>query len=531
MWLRMSTPRTGSPPISIARSTRRPVALICTSGTAAANWFPAVIEARESRVPLLLLSADRPPEMRECSSGQTIDQLKLFGQYPRWQMELPVPEADAALFPFLRQTVIHAWERCLRFGRGPVHLNLPFRDPLAPVEDGSLAGLDQAAVWKTLDGVREMGGQPASAGPWLEERARELAGVKRGVIVAGNECWADGGEYARSAGALARALGWPVLADGLGPLREHAEAVPYLVHNYEWICGSGRAPPSPEWIVRLGPPPTGKRLRAWLEQTDCPHWLVDDGDRNVDPLHAAGEPLRCDAVSLARAVERVLPARRETDPGESAWTKTWLDAAALGRDRVNAILDGCGFFFEGEISRALSRHLPERTPVFVANSMPARDVEWFWEPGSRRREIFFNRGANGIDGTLSTAAGIARGSARPAVLLTGDLAFLHDANGLLHASSSSFSLTVVLINNGGGGIFEHLPIAAFDPPFERFFATPQRVDFGKLARAHGIPHQKVTDPAAFRRLISELPKSGTRVLEIHTDRKRDAAFRRELAKA
>ena len=183
---------------------------------------------------------------------------------------------------------------------------------------------------------------------------------------------------------------------------------------------------------------------------------------------------------------------------------------------------------EPSVGPVLARHLPDATTLFVASSMPVRDLEYFWPVGAGRQRITFNRGANGIDGTLSTALGVAHGDPRPAVLLTGDLALLHDTNGFLTVSKFKGSLTIVLINNNGGGIFEHLPVAKFDPPFEEFFATPQHIDFRKLCATYGVAHVPVKSAAQLARLVAKLPKSGVRVLELRTDRKRDAAFRKQL---
>jgi 2-succinyl-5-enolpyruvyl-6-hydroxy-3-cyclohexene-1-carboxylate synthase len=216
---------------------------------------------------------------------------------------------------------------------------------------------------------------------------------------------------------------------------------------------------------------------------------------------------------------------------ELVYSSAWRTAEAAVRVSLAAGFDSTLDLFEGKVSWLLARDLPHETPVFVASSMPVRDVECFWPHAARRVSFFFNRGANGIDGTLSTALGVAHASDRPAVLLTGDLAFLHDTNGLLLASKLRGSLTVVLINNRGGGIFEHLPVAKFDPPFEEFFATPQDVDFSKLCAAHGVGHEMVRDWAHLATLVAALPAKGVRVLEVRTDRKRDAATRRRLLAA
>ena len=216
---------------------------------------------------------------------------------------------------------------------------------------------------------------------------------------------------------------------------------------------------------------------------------------------------------------------------DDAYSKSWDAAEAAARRSIDAAMEAEMGMFEGKAAWLLARHLPERTPVFVASSMPVRDVEYFWPANGREHALYFSRGANGIDGTLSTALGVAHGAERPAVLLTGDLALLHDANGFLTRPKLRGSLTVVLINNRGGGIFEHLPVAKFDPPFEEFFATPQEVDFAALGAAHGVEHVAVKDWAQLVACVEKLPEKGIRVLEVRTDRKRDAAVRKKVLNA
>jgi 2-succinyl-5-enolpyruvyl-6-hydroxy-3-cyclohexene-1-carboxylate synthase len=249
-------------------------------------------------------------------------------------------------------------------------------------------------------------------------------------------------------------------------------------------------------------------------------WLVNRDAKNHDALHARTRHLRCPVEALAA----IVPAGRRR---QAAFTHAWLRADRAARQALDSRLSALDFLFEGKASWLLAQHLPRETPLFVASSMPVRDVEFFWRAGDRRHRLHFNRGANGIDGTLSTALGVAHGN-RPAVLLSGDLALLHDTNGFLLRPKLRGSLTIVLINNRGGGIFEMLPVARFDPPFEEFFAMPQEVDFARLCAAYGADHVLVRDWAHFTELVSALPATGLRVLEVRTDRKRDAALRREL---
>lgn len=496
--------------LGLAKQHRMPVALVCTSGTAAANFLPAVVEAHESGVPLLVLTADRPPELRDCSSGQTIDQVKLYGHYAVHHHEFAVPQATVSRLRYLRQTAIFAFGRALAPNPGPVHLNCPFRDPLVPVSDGIALPAPQELA-EFFENVVPQSAAKAQASP------PSLRFSARGVIVVGPT--EQGGEMARQVGRLSRALGWPVLADALSPLRTHAREVGDLIAHYDTVLRhEGRAQElRPEQVICLGGWPTSKVLRGWLEQADPTVFLFAERLANLDGLH-----LRTRLLEGAWADLR--PVRRAGRVG-GGYLQAWrqLDARA-GRALRAAVRDVTGMI-EPIWPGVLASQLPVRTPCFIASSMPVRDAEYFWPAGNRGQRFHFNRGANGIDGTLSTALGVAfRGT--PAVLVTGDLALLHDSNGLLLAPKFKGSLTVLLINNAGGGIFGHLPVAAFEPPFEEFFATPQTVDFSRLCSAHEVPHTMVKNVRHLGRLLQRLPARGIRVLELRTDRRRDAAWRK-----
>jgi 2-succinyl-5-enolpyruvyl-6-hydroxy-3-cyclohexene-1-carboxylate synthase len=510
--------------LGLAKASGRPVALVCTSGTAAANFFPAVIEASESSVPLLVLTADRPPELRDCHAGQAIDQVKMYGTYVRWQHEVALPENRPEMLRYLRQTLVQAWERAQWPWAGPVHLNFPFREPLAPVAvkgfrapdvDELTRFLGEAAKGTQLRDVKRQ-----SVSQWAEK----ILKAKRGLVIAGP---GDPTESPIMQGVRRFTLerrGWPVLVDGLSPVRQARETEAPLVAHYDVILRSEqmRKKLKPEAVIQLGPLPTSKVLRQWLAELGVPTLIYHDGPDNVDPLHREAVQWACSEVTMLPDVKK----KAATD-GEyvRAWTKAEKQAAGT----VDKKFETTDWLFEGKAARVLSRALPAGTPVFVASGMPVRDVEYFWRAGGGQ-EIYFNRGANGIDGTLSTALGVAHAGRRPAVLYTGDLALLHDQNGFLAAKelSEHASLTVVLINNDGSGIFEHLPIAKFDPPFERYFATPQGVDFEKLADLHGIEYMNPQTWAQFEEAVRVLPTGGLRLVEVRTDRKRDAAFRKKL---
>lgn len=499
--------------LGLAKRTGAPVLLLCTSGTAGANYLPAVIEARESGTPLLVVTADRPPELRDCASGQTIDQQKLFGGFVCFYHELAVPEPRVELLRYLRQTLRHACAQA-RAG-GPVHLNAPFRDPLPPIADGSAGPLACAVDWEEFFRLPAL---PPQNHPQTPLFPADFAS-RRGVIVAG------GGWHDVTATVLwAERLGWPILADALSPLRLRCRAEGWVVAGYDAILRDERAARAlaPEAVLVLGELPTSKILRAWLARADAPTIQIARGLDNRDGLH--GRTLRLEAGGLAQN-DWTLPSG--FGPVAADWRRRWARAEAAAQ----RVLAGVGEAYpesECAFTRAVAATLEAGHTLVVASSMPVRDLEYLAPARADGPRVFANRGANGIDGTLSTALGVAH-RGEPTVLLTGDLAFLHDTNGLLSAPHFAGSLTVVVINNAGGGIFGHLPVAQFDPPFEQFWATPQRVDLAKLCAAYAVPHRLVARPDELAELLSaQVAEPGLRVLEIRTDRRRDVATRRAL---
>lgn len=533
--------------LGLAKRTHRPVALICTSGTAGANFYPAVIEASESGVPLIVLTADRPPELRQCKAGQAIDQSKLFGHYPVWQLELALPETDRLrhLLPYLRQTLVQAWGRSQFPHPGPVHLNVPLREPLAPI-----AAADQSDLSDVIDAETffahvapaapaRPGGDPLPDWHLFQQLQQQYP---RGLIIAGLAQPQEAEVYCRAIATLATTLGWPVLADALNPLRNFQALNPNLIGHYDEILRS-QAQASlpdlqpdlqpdlrPDGVIRIGELPTSRVLRQWLTGFEGPQWVISDRPDNLDPLHGHTIHLRLGLNNLAETPPTA--GRTAARPGRD-YLQRWQRLEEQVTEAIAQRFRQTPELREPKIAWFLSQHLPVGTLLFVANSTPVRDLEWFWQKGDRHIQPYVNRGANGIDGTLSTALGLAHRSQRPCVLLTGDLALLHDTNGFLLAKTLSKlhpadSLTIVLINNNGGGIFELLPISQFEPPFEEFFATPQNIAFAQLCKTYDIEHHVIVSWEALAQQLKQLPLSGVRLLEIRSDRKADAGWRSQL---
>ena len=507
--------------LGVARQQHQPVALVCTSGTAGANFYPAVIEAYESRVPLLIFTADRPPELRDCNAGQAIDQQKLYGSFPNWYTELAIASVKPALLAYLRQTIIQAWERTLFPVPGVVHLNVPLREPLAPSPEPHVQA--QAV---TFNSTHFFSAIPTTPPPLYPSAPRlplaDWQASTQGIIIAGLAQPRSPVAYCEAIAALSSFLGYPVLAEGLSPLRNYADLIPNLISTYDLILRNQAWAQklAPAIVLRIGEMPTSKQLRIWLAATQPLQWVIDPSGRNLDPLHGR-------TIHLHGSVEQLAAQLGVQDLNAaqvSPYWHLWQAAETETRQNRDRALSKTSDLFEGKAAWMLSRCLPADTPLFVSSSMPVRDVDFFWVPGNSKIQPFFNRGANGIDGSLSTALGIAHHN-QSSVMLTGDLALLHDTNGFLLRQHFEGHLTIVLINNNGGGIFEMLAIAKFDLPFEDFFAQPQSIDFANLCKTYNIEHERITTWEQLANRLNPLPKSGIRVLELCTDRKADAQWR------
>jgi len=499
--------------LGLAKATGQPAALLCTSGTAAANYLPAVVEARLSATPLLVLTADRPPELRECHSGQTIAQNGIYGGYPVWSAEAAVPSADLTLLRHWRQLLVDAWQRSQGPLAGPVHLNLPFRDPLPPSEPEkgykAPAGLDL----DTFTAVPPCGIVQPTLTPSVV--ASVLTKTERGVIIVGPHAFEDRDESAAAVRELSRLTGWPVLADGAGTLRGDLAGEASLVTGYDLILrdvGTARAL-RPQAAVFIGTLPTSKVLRAWLKEGDIPTVQLGRAGENTDPTHSR----------WSRLDGQLVPSGEAISANPSAYALAWQKAQKAAARKLSRIVD-VDWPFEGRVVALLEEALGPDDRLFVGSSMPIRDVEWFYHPPGPGPEILTNRGANGIDGTVSTALGASL-DGRHTVLLCGDLTFLHDSNALLSAYGHRGDLTVLVINNQGGGIFNHLAVAR-SARFEQLWGTPQATDLGKLCAAHKVRHDLAAGWEDLRRLL-EIRGKGVRVIEFRTDREADAAWRQK----
>jgi len=494
------------------KATRQPVALICTSGTAGAHYLPAVIEARESSLPLLILTADRPPELHHCHAGQTVEQHSLYGHYPVFQGELPLPEMSHILMRQVRELCRRAVENMMGWPMGPVHLNCPFREPFFTESGESCASTE---IEKVLEGL-------VPVEPAISLSGGEICLPSRTLILAGPRPWKDPEGEISEILSLSAKQGWPILADGVSPLRYGKKGEASLVTRYDQIVRDDAAWESlkPDGVLLWGEPPTSKILRERLSSLDVPGIQIGTGKMGMNPFHGKIQWMGGSVNGL-------------TFPDvskDSAYSDQWGAAEENANARLDTAFQSLHPLFEGDVHRFLCKVLQKGSQVFYTSSLAVRDVEWFAPSRTESLSPFSQRGANGIDWTVSLARGIARGSGKPVYLVSGDLAFLHDSNGLLGSRGQEPGVFVVLINNSGGGIFELLPVARKTEHFESVFATPQDVDFGKLVEAHGGRHSLCATLDDLEFEMSEWDGKGICVAEVPIDRKVSADLHRQFLK-
>ncbi len=511
--------------LGAAQATGMPVAMLCTSGTAAANYHPAVCEADESAVPLIALSADRPPELRGIGAGQTIDQVKLFGSSVRWFCEVGTHDAGDDGLLHYRSVACRALAAARGEPRpGPVHLNLPWREPLAPIPvEGSVTATDPLALEgrgaRPLTAVTPIDMEPSQF--LLDEVAGHIRDSDFGVIIAGRQL---DPELREPLADLARTAGFPILAEPTSQLRCGPHDRSHVVSAYDHLLRDEgfRDTMTPDLILRFGQMPTSRPLRTWVAGSGADEIVIDPSCGWNEPGRHAAALLRADPTELAAGwaarlgEDRPAPAR-------------WLEADRAAREVLEAELAGIAEPTEPGLHLALGRAHSDNDLVYTASSMPIRDQEAFLAPSSADALFLSNRGANGIDGLVSSGIGAAHASGRPTTILTGDLGLLHDVGGLATLRDTSTPVRIVVIDNDGGAIFGFLPQAEALPgeEFEALLGTPRGVDAAKAADLFDLPHRRLES-------LAELPDAltaGTGLIEVKTDRRSNVKAHRRLAAA
>lgn len=572
--------------LGLAKRLGEPVALVCTSGTAAANFYPAIIEARLTHVPLLVLTADRPPELREVGAPQAIDQNRLYGQHVKWFADVALPEATNDALRYIRTLADRAVALTQAIPAGPVHLNCPFREPLTP-EAGPLPPSEarDPAAWEGRpkgEPYTRVTNSSLALPMTLSRLFNQCYDEPHGLIIAGPMQLAEARALDLVLLTTAKRLGYPVLADPLSQLRCVGDLQTNIystdiITSYDAFLRSERFAKEmePKIILRFGAMPVSKPLLLYLQRyPNCKQIVIDGaGDWN-EPTHLAAEIVHADPVefcgrfnSLAdfRTSESVNAQIRaigsepfeqiEAQPERIAWQARWREVDTATRQALSTAMQEYDEPFEGRVFTELAENLPTETTLFVGNSMPVRDLDtFFWGGGEAPIHIIGNRGANGIDGVVSSALGASaaakvlherdeqaehakrarkhRDKPAPAVLVIGDLSFYHDMNGLLAARLHQLDLTIVLINNDGGGIFSFLPQASYPDRFETLFGTPTGLDFAQAARLYGANYTHVQTWEDFRNALSDGITGGSlSIIEVKTNRASNVALHRRLWQA
>jgi 2-succinyl-5-enolpyruvyl-6-hydroxy-3-cyclohexene-1-carboxylate synthase len=509
--------------LGAAQASSLPVAILCTSGTAAANLHPAICEADQSAVPLIVLTADRPPELREIGAGQTINQLKLYGSSVRWFCEVGTHAADDAGLLHYRSTACRAFATARGEPRpGPVHLNLAWREPLAPVPvDGAVTASEPLALEgrgeRPLTAVTPIDTEPSQF--LLDEVAKHIAEAEIGVIVAGRQL---DPELREPLAHLAAAAGYPILAEPTSQLRCGPHDRSHVVTSYDLLLRDERfrAATAPDLVLRFGEMPTSKPLRSWLAESGAEQIVVDPFGGWNEPSRRAAALLRADPTELAAGWAARLGEERPHPA-------LWLDAERAAREAIDEELGSLGEPSEPALQLALGAAYEDGDLVYTASSMPIRDQEAFLPAGDADALFLSNRGANGIDGLISSGIGAAHATGRPTTIVTGDLGLLHDIGSLAVLREVSTPVRIVVIDNDGGGIFHFLPQeSALDgDEFETLLGTPRGVDVARAAAMFDLPHHRLES-------LDQLPEAlaaGTGLIEVSVDRETNVELHRSLA--
>lgn len=475
--------------LGIGTASGLPAVLLCTSGTAATHFHGAVVEAHQSDVPMIVCTADRPPELRDVGAAQTINQTHLFGSAVRWFHDPGVPSRDAA--STWRSLAARTVQAAVGVRPGPVHLNLPFREPLT----GEVIDMPPSRDKKWSDIIR-LG---AAENQDLSEIVEAISG-RRGIIIAGRGA-------SRDVLSLAESLGWPVFADAVSGIREHNNSV---VIGFDAILRSETFALAhfPEVVVRIGAPPASKVLAQWVAKNDCRVIQLRVSEMVTDPDHKVECTIIGDVAIATRALAM------SGTPCDKAWMTDWTNAEAMAQEAMSVWTSEN--FSEPSVARTVTSAMSVGSHLVVSSSMPIRDVEWFGTTTSGVT-VHSNRGTNGIDGVISTAVGVALATKARVTVLIGDVACIHDSNGLWALNRRNVDLTIVVINNDGGSIFSFLPQAQIvsNSDFELLYGTPHGASFEHLAATHGITYERVT---TVKDLETNLQRGGTRLIEVPCDR-------------
>jgi 2-succinyl-5-enolpyruvyl-6-hydroxy-3-cyclohexene-1-carboxylate synthase len=531
LWMHLDERSAAFFALGLAKALREPVVLLCTSGTAAANFMPAVAEAHLARIPLVVLTADRPPELRDVGAPQTIDQLHLYGSHVKWFAEIALPESTPDALRYIRAIANRAAAESLAAPAGPVHLNFPFREPLIPLPSdeppSEIARPEHRPYTAVTSGLHRIDSET------LQRLAANLQEIARGVIVCGPQ---DDPDFPAAVTGLSRSLGYPVLADPLSQVRCGQHDLVNIVSAYDAFLRDPDvvARLEPKLILRFGAIPTSKPLTQYLAKYAAAHQiLIDGGGGWRDPALIATEIMHADATLFCDDMTHQI--KRLGAVNDQSWLAQWRDIEQRMKSVIAGQLSEFEDVFEGSVFAELATLLPDGASLFASSSMPVRDMDTFFPANGKTIRFLANRGANGIDGVVSSALGVCAAcretGSGPLVLVIGDIAFYHDMNGLLAAKLHGLNATIILVNNDGGGIFSFLPQADHPQHFEQLFGTPHDLDFRHSAALYGARYTRVADWSDFRTAVAQgIASQGLNIVEVQTNRDRNVQQHRAIWK-
>ncbi|MCC5801554.1 2-succinyl-5-enolpyruvyl-6-hydroxy-3-cyclohexene-1-carboxylic-acid synthase [Rossellomorea vietnamensis] len=498
--------------LGIAKAKKKPVAILCSSGTAGANYYPAVIEARYAKVPLIVLTADRPHELREVGAPQAIDQIDLYGKHVKWSIDMALPESIPSMLQYARSSAVRGVALSTAYPEGPVHYNFPFREPLIP-------DLQKVEFSSGRPAKRVFHGDRQLSSDFKNELQETLVNSKRGLIVCGPGL-SEGA--VPSIVRFAEEYALPIVADPLSFVRSGTHSKEPIIDCYDTFLRIDELKESlqPDLIIRFGAMPVSKALMLFLKGLpEIPAWVVSKGEEWQDPTARGTDFIHCGENLFCQSFLDQ-SGRRNMD-----WLEKWK---RVNKETKGLLVKGHQSWDEGMAVHQLIQHLPEGSTLFSSNSMPIRDLDTYFFTNDRSQRIFANRGANGIDGVVSTALGMSTVS-QPMYLLIGDLAFFHDLNGLLTARKYQLNVTIVVMNNNGGGIFSYLPQAGDQTHFEDLFGTPMDLEFSHAAKLYGAHYFHVGNEEGFIPALQEAEQSkGIKIIEVVTNREENVANHRKL---
>jgi 2-succinyl-5-enolpyruvyl-6-hydroxy-3-cyclohexene-1-carboxylate synthase len=517
--------------LGLAKATNSPVVLLCTSGTATAEFYPAIIEAYQNNVPLIVCTADRPPELLNCGANQTINQDNIYKNHINWFFNVGLPEPTVKRIRNLKTIAKKAIFESTIKRKGPVHLNFPLRKPFEPFLytdeiDDSIIQLSKEI--KFNGSLSNNSFRMSFSQKDVNELFRLTGSINKGIIIAGSDVPYP--NFPELCNQLASILNYPIIADGISQLRFGHHNKENIIINFEGMLRTEKfiAKIKPEFILQFGKTPTSKGLENFLENSTAIKYLINESGDWYDPANKASAVIQMNPGEFCKLMIKKFQ-KEQFKNLDQEWQTNYFIAEEKSLKLKSKFIDAASFPFEGRIISETIKLMPEDSTLMISNSMPVRDLDYFAPKTNKSIVVYNNRGASGIDGITSTALGIAFGKKKPTVLITGDLAFYHDLNGLLTYKKYKIPLVIILINNDGGGIFEMLPISKLSKVFKEYFLTPHNLNFKSIVTAYGGKFFEINNWENLRQnFLKAIKNDCLSVLQIKTNAKKSAAYREKF---